>query len=169
MVTNQGTWTVLSGGKRGILTATDEGLSVTFGEENTAFAWADDVGLEFPTSYSTRIVQHGEVVMALGFGSTGEQQTFRRAMSPPGSTPPDDRTMVMSGAKRLSVATPFDVVLRAFWIGVAVQLLGGLFLAIGRESGVAVGFGLFLLWAGGIPVLAAIVAWGVRKGLEGSR
>lgn len=169
MTTTEGTWTVLSGGRRGSLTSTDEIVSVTLEGQTTSFPRTDDLELQFPTPYSVQILERGEVRMALGFASTAEAQDFRRAMNPPEARVPGDTTMVMRPAPQRRPLTPGDRLRRLFAVGVAVQLLGGLFLAVFRDESVGVGFGLLLVWAGGIPVLATIVAWGVKTGIEASR
>lgn len=164
MDTPQGSWTIVAGGQRGTLTADQQGLNVSLGGTQQTFAWSR-LDLEFPTSYSVRLVENGEQAVALGFSSTAEAQSFRHAVSPPDATPHEERTAVMTAVKRSSgPQLPGGVIARVFLLGVLLQLLGGLFVAVFWGSAVGVGAGVLLLWAGGIPLLAAIVAWGVRTG-----
>lgn len=164
MTRPEGTWTVLSGGRRGTMTAGEAGLVVSLGDETTTFGWSDDLRLEFPTSYSLRIYENDELRMALGFASTGEQQVFRRQLDPTGP-PPEDLTARMPSARSTTPLSPAVALARAFWGGLAVALLGWLLLWVVDDS-VAARFGAFLIWAGSIPLLAATVAWGVKAGLS---
>lgn len=166
--TPHGTWTVLSGGRRGSLTASEAALAVVLGDETLQFPRSDDLELDFPTPYSVRIVERGEVRLALGFASTAEAQDFRRAVLPPQAQAPGEATMVMRpvATRRLSVQERLQ---RLFVVGLVVQLVGWLFVVALREEPLAVGFGALLLGAGGIPVLATVVAWGVKTGIEASR
>lgn len=168
MTTPEGTWTVLAGGRRGTMTASEAGLAVTFGDETTTFGWSDDLRLEFPTSYSMRICEQDEMRMALGFASTGDQQVFRQKLGPKAPVP-EDRTVVMPGATPVPHLVPATAMTRAFWVGLVVALLGWLLVGILGDSDVAARFGAFFIWAGSVPLLAAVVAWGVKAGTESNR
>lgn len=169
MTTPERTWTVLSGGRRGSLTADDAELSVTLDGETTTFARTEALQLDFPTPYSVRIVERGEVRLALGFASTAEAQDFRRVVNPPQARVAGDTTVVMRPASTRRPLSHTERLARLFAVGVVLQLLGGLFLAVFRDEPVGLGFGVLLLWAGGIPLLATIVAWGVKTGIDASR
>lgn len=168
MTTPEGTWTVLSGGRRGTMTAGAAGLAVTFGDDTTTFGWSDDLRLEFPTSYSMRICEHDELRMALGFASTGEQQSFRRMLSPQ-SPPPEERTAVMSAPSKVTPVTPTAAITNALLGGVGVALLGWLLLGVFGDGEAAARFGAFLVWLGSFLLLAGVVAWGVKTGIEATR
>lgn len=168
MTRPEGTWTVLSGGRRGTMTASQAGLVVTLGDETTTFGWSDDLRLEFPTPYSMRICEHDQVLIVLGFASTGEQQAFRQELSPK-APPPEDRTEVLPSATSVAQLAPVTAMTRAFWAGLGVALLGWLLLGVFDDAGVAARFGAFFIWAGSIPLLATLIAWGVKTALESDR
>lgn len=180
-------WPVTRDEQPHALAVTTAGLVLTAADEQQErFAWGDLRAVHFPDGFAVRFVAGGESVV-LRFHAGAAQRELRAELHRYGVATTDARDETPLGQSRPGahpVMTALDraaaearaLVGMAFVTGIVLSVVGSAVLAaawpdeVSDEGSGAIAFvGGLTGFAGSCLVLVAVVAWGVRLGIESAQ